>query len=254
MFFFFVYALYRYCWNTVCAINLNELQTVYPSPPDPSFRNLGGSKLGIKQIHITVLPKVLFYNHKESEFLFQLTLTFIRKILLQLTLTFIISEQRGGRYSVPGMPQTTSTLSPAEIQRLPGAYLPQRHQQHNPAYLQEASALPPYLHEVSSRTSSLPRRTSTTTITTVPTSTSIPTSTTTRSYYHSSHLHLFSCPDVAVGVPPPAEYLDPERKRVSFARSLSYDEDGPSTPLLKKGESSVWCSLANTYDWCTHRV
>lgn len=151
---------------------------------------------------------------------------------------FSFSPQRSNRYSLPGAPQATSSvLNPGDLQSLPGVYYPRRQQQHNPAYLQEAPTLllPPYFQDLSSRTSSLPRRSITAT-TTFPTTT-----TTTRSYYHSSHLHLFPGPDITDGrVPPPAEYLDPgERKRVSFARSLSYGDDGPRTPLLKKGESAV---------------
>ncbi|XP_069953152.1 uncharacterized protein [Cherax quadricarinatus] len=51
--------------------------------------------------------------------------------------------------------------------------------------------------------------------------------------------HHYPRPNVEGSLPPPAEYLDSERKRVTFSRHASYEEDTPSTPLLKKGESAV---------------
>ncbi|MPC40531.1 Nephrin [Portunus trituberculatus] len=42
----------------------------------------------------------------------------------------------------------------------------------------------------------------------------------------------------AVG-PPPRQYLATDKKRVSFASPPNFEEDAPSTPLLRKGDSSV---------------
>ncbi|KAG7163329.1 putative Nephrin-like 27 [Homarus americanus] len=85
-----------------------------------------------------------------------------------------------------------------------------------------------YLHQ-QARSSTLPRRTNVN-----------PNSASLCSYTPTLSPHQFPCSEGEGSFPPPPpEYLDCERKRVTFSRHASYEEDTPSTPLLKKGESSV---------------
>ncbi|KAG7155575.1 putative Nephrin-like 28, partial [Homarus americanus] len=122
------------------------------------------------------------------------------------------------RYSIPGISHTLPPppAPPGGLETFPGRYYPREYLQHDPTYLQETSA-----------TSTLPPRTSIT-----PPSTSA-------CYSTMMNPHHLPCRDVEGNLPPPAGFLGPDRKRVSFARHLSCEDDAPSTPLLKKGESCV---------------
>ena len=56
-----------------------------------------------------------------------------------------------------------------------------------------------------------------------------------------SIINLPQLPFLAVETmgPPPRQYLATDKKRVSFATPPNFEEDAPSTPLLRKGDSSV---------------
>ncbi|KAG7163317.1 Nephrin-like 3, partial [Homarus americanus] len=106
-------------------------------------------------------------------------------------------------------------------------YCPGPHHQHHPHYSQQHHTHHTYIHQPA-RSSTLPRRGHLN-----PTNDQC-------CYTSTMNPQQFPCPNMEGSLPPPPpEYLDCERKRVTFSRHASYEEDTPSTPLLKKGESSV---------------
>ncbi|XP_045604906.2 nephrin [Procambarus clarkii] len=129
-----------------------------------------------------------------------------------------VTSQSAGKYS--GAEATNPSSSASGLaEDPPGCYTTRGYLHHNAAYLQDAppaSTLPP-------RASALP-----------------PPPATSGCHFVLGPQQL-SCPEVEESsqLPPPTGYHNTDRKRVSFARHLSCEDDAPSTPLLKKGESCV---------------
>ncbi|KAK8405063.1 hypothetical protein O3P69_001559 [Scylla paramamosain] len=129
------------------------------------------------------------------------------------------------RYSYAALPSTMSSPKYSGMGAPPcsqGGECPAQQQRPHPVHHQQH----PCLHDPS-LSSTLPRR-----------SPLAPAALQSRC---ASIINLPQLPFLAVEAvgPPPRQYLATDKKRVSFASPPNFEEDAPSTPLLRKGDSSV---------------
>ncbi|XP_069950904.1 uncharacterized protein [Cherax quadricarinatus] len=131
--------------------------------------------------------------------------------------SYVTSQGLGRHSSTRQQSKTTSSAVFRTPGSFTGCYYARGYLHYDPAYVQEAT-------DSSSLSLNIP---------VIP-----PTATT--SVCQTSVLGTQQFPCLDSNLPPPmADYLGSDRKRVSFARHLNCDDDAPSTPLLKKGESCV---------------
>lgn len=128
------------------------------------------------------------------------------------------SPQSNPRYSVVGVVPQAPGAPPRGAKDPPGSYYPHHHHRDRTTYLQD-----------------FPRTTSSSLLRRTP----VEPPTVPGSYPAMLSPDQLPYQDVEGTLPAPVGYQGLDRKRESFSRHLSYEDDAPSTPLLKKGESCV---------------